>query len=257
MSVRDMFSLDGRVAIVTGGSRGLGLAMAACFAEAGAAVVVCARRPLWLASAAEALSAITANFLALQCDVTRPDEVGSLVEQTIARFGKIDILVNNAGVSWAATPEEMPLDRWRTVLDTNVTGAFLMSQAVGRRMLAQRSGRIINIASIAGLVGIDPAILSAPAYSASKGAIIALTKDLAVKWGPFGLRVNAIAPGFFPTRLSEVVIQRAEAQIVADIPLGRLGASEDVCGLALFLAAPASSYITGQVIALDGGATAH
>jgi gluconate 5-dehydrogenase len=150
----------------------------------------------------------------------------------------------------------MPLERWRQVLDVNATGTFLASQVAGRVMIAQGSGTIINVASLAGLAGTPPEILSAVGYSASKGAVIAFTRDLAVKWARHGITVNAIAPGFFPTRLTDAVIRRSEEQIVAGIPLRRLGRPDDIKGLAVFLASPAAAYLTGQVIALDGGATA-
>ncbi|HEY8743216.1 MAG TPA: SDR family oxidoreductase, partial [Chloroflexota bacterium] len=196
------------------------------------------------------------SCLGVCADVTEPASVQAMVAQALEHYGQIDILVNNAGVSWGAPVEEMPLERWRYVLEVNVTGAFLVSQAVGRHMLERRVGKIINIASLAGLLGMPAEVLSAVGYSASKGALIALTRDLAVKWAPHGISVNAIAPGFFPTRLSEAVIQRSETAILAGIPLGRLGQPDDIKGLAVFLAAPASAYITGQVFPLDGGASA-
>jgi gluconate 5-dehydrogenase len=256
MEAPALFDLRGRVALVTGGSRGLGRAMAEGLAEAGASLVLCARRETWLTPTAADLNDRGFACLGVLADVTQPASVQEMVAQAIERFGQIDILVNNAGVSWGAPIEEMPLERWREVLEINVAGAFLVSQAVGRHMVERRYGRVINIASLAGLRGMPAAVLSASGYSASKGALIAFTRDLAVKWAPHGVTVNAIAPGFFPTRMSEAVIRRSEAAILARIPMGRLGQPDDIKGLAVFLAAPASAYITGQVFPLDGGASA-
>lgn len=251
-----LFDLSGRVALITGGSRGLGKVMAEGLAEAGASVVISARRQQWLAPTAAELVSRGFPCLALAADVTQPGQVAALLTATLDRFGRLDILVNNAGLSWGAPAEEMPLERWRAVLEVNATGTFLVSQAAGRYMLERGAGKIINIASLAGLVGTPAELLSAVGYSASKGAVIALTRDLAVKWAPRGVTVNAIAPGFFPTRMTEAVLRRSEQQIVAGIPLGRLGRPDDLKGLAVFLASAASDYLTGQIIALDGGATA-
>ena len=256
MEAPALFDLRGRVALVTGGSRGLGLVIAEGLAEAGAAVAISARRRQWLDPAAAGLVGRGFPCLAVPADVTEPEQVAALLAATLERFGRLDILVNSAGVSWGAPAEEMPLERWRGVLETNATGTFLACQAAGRHMLGRGGGKIINIASLAGLVGTPEALLSAVGYSASKGAVIALTRDLAVKWAPRGVTVNAIAPGFFPTRMTEAVLRRSEREIVAGIPLGRLGRPDDLKGLAVFLASAASDYLTGQVIALDGGATA-
>ncbi len=256
MDAPALFDLHGKVALVTGGSRGLGKSVAEGLAEAGARIVISARRQEWLGPAREELAGRGFDCLAVQADVTQPDQVAALLHQSLGHFGQVDILVNNAGVSWGAPAEEMPLDRWRYVLEVNATGTFLMSQAVGRHMIARGAGKIINVASLAGLAGTAPEVLSAVGYSASKGAVIALTRDLAVKWARHGITVNAIAPGFFPTRMSDAVIRRSEAAILDGIPLRRLGQADDVKGLVVFLAAAASDYLTGQVIALDGGATA-
>ena len=256
MDAPRLFDLHGKVAIVTGGSRGLGQSMATALAEAGASVVISARRREWLDPAAEALQRLGFACLAVQADVTMPEQVEALLAQSLDRYGQVDILVNNAGVSWGAPAETMALERWRHVIDVNATGTFLVSQVVGRHMLERHAGKIINVASMAGLLGTPLEVLSATGYSASKGAIIALTRDLAVKWARSGITVNAIAPGFFPTRMSEAVIQRSEAAILASIPLGRLGQPDDVKGIIVYLASAASDYLTGQVIALDGGATA-
>jgi NAD(P)-dependent dehydrogenase (short-subunit alcohol dehydrogenase family) len=256
MRVQQLFDLSGRVALVTGGSRGLGLEMAEGLGEAGARVVVTARRQQWLTDAEKTLSAAGIEVLALPCDITDPAQVEALCKTAESRFGPIDILVNNAGVSWGSPAADMPLDKWRDVLETNLTGTFVVTQVVGRSMIARGSGTIINTASIAGIVGEPPEVLDAIGYSAAKGGVIAFTRDLAVKWARHGIRVNAIAPGFFPTRMTESVLQRAEHEIEARTPLGRVGKPGELKGVAVFLASAASDYITGQIIAVDGGATA-
>jgi gluconate 5-dehydrogenase len=256
MSAPALFDLHGKVALVTGGSRGLGKTIAEGLAEAGARIVISARRQEWLGPAEAELTGRGFACLAVQADVTQPAQVEALVGQTLARFGTIDVLVNNAGISWGAPTEEMPLERWRQVLDVNATGTFLVSQIAGRHMIARGRGKILNVASLAGLTGTPVEVLSAVGYSASKGAVIAFTRDLAVKWARHGITVNAIAPGFFSTRLTEAVLQRSEAEIIKGIPLRRLGGADDIKGITLFLASAASDYVTGQVIALDGGATA-
>ncbi|MGN6359933.1 MAG: SDR family oxidoreductase [Thermomicrobiales bacterium] len=253
--VSELFNLAGKVAIVTGGSRGLGREIAEGLAEAGATVTITARREQWLRPTEEALRAAGLDVTAAVCDVTDPDAVQALIDDVIERAGGIDILVNNAGISWGAPAEEMPVEQFRRVLDTNATGAFLCAQAAAKQMIARGGGAIINTASVAGLVGSPPGVLRAAGYSASKGAVIALTRQLATEWARFGIRVNAIAPGFFPTRLTEAVIAHGGERMASDVPLGRLGQEGELKGVALFLASPAASYITGQVIVVDGGAT--
>jgi len=257
MSVKDLFDLSGTVALVTGGSRGLGLEMAAGLGEAGSAVAITARREQWLTSGAATLAAKGIDCFATACDVTQPNEVDATVAAVIARFGRLDILVNNAGVSWGESADTMPLEKWRMVVDTNVTGCFLMARAAAAAMMrGGRGGAIVNVASIAGLVGTPADVLDAVGYSASKGAVISLTRDLAVKWARHGIRVNAIAPGFFDTRMTTGVLERSRAAIERSTPLGRIGRPGELQGAALFLASPASSYVTGHVLVVDGGATA-
>jgi gluconate 5-dehydrogenase len=181
--------------------------------------------------------------------------VQTAVKKTLDTYGQIDILVNNAGVTWGAPAEEMPLDKWRMVIDIDLTGAFLCCQAAGREMIRRRSGRIINVASIAGLKGSLPHAQHTSAYVAAKGGLIALTRELAAKWAPYNIRVNAIAPGFFPSRMTEKVLERAQQDIEARVPMGRVGRAGELKGVAVFLAADASNYITGQTIVVDGGAT--
>ncbi|MDM5248667.1 MULTISPECIES: SDR family oxidoreductase [unclassified Lysinibacillus] len=253
MTVLDLFSLKGKTAIVTGGGRGLGAQIAQGFAEAGANVVLCSRKVEACEEVASELAKIGVQTLAIACDVTKPEDIANVVSKTIETFGKIDILVNNSGASWGTPAVEMPYEAWQKVFDVNVNGTFLMSQAVGKIMLEQKSGKIINIASIAGLGGTLPDFMDTIGYNASKGAVITLTKDLAVKWGPYGVNVNAIAPGFFPTKMSKVLIERGQDYLMGVTPLKRLGSENDLKGVALFLAAAASDYVTGDVIVVDGG----
>lgn len=253
MHVSELFSLKGKVAIVTGGGRGLGEQIAIGFAEAGANVVVCSRRVEACEEVSGKLKEIGVESMALKCDITSPEDVKDVVEQTREKFGKIDILVNNSGASWGAPAEEMPLEAWQKVLNVNVTGTFLMSQAAGRVMLEQGSGKIINIASVAGLKGSNPKVMDAIGYNASKGAVITFTKDLAAKWGPRGIYVNAIAPGFFPTKMSKGLLEKGGQAILEGTPLRKFGSDTDLKGVAVFLAASASDYITGDVVIVDGG----
>jgi NAD(P)-dependent dehydrogenase (short-subunit alcohol dehydrogenase family) len=251
-TINQLFDLTGRVAIVTGGSRGLGQEMAEGLAEAGAKLLLCARREEWLTPTVTAMRARGFQVEGALCDVADPGQVQTVIDLTLAAYGRIDILVNNAGLSWGEAPETMPLDKWHKVLDANLTGAFLFSQAAGREMLKQQYGRIINIASVAGL----QSLVNGPhyaGYAASKAGLMGLTRELAASWGRQGIRVNAIAPGFFHSRLADSAIPLAEPGIKAFSPIPRIGAPGELKGVAVFLAADASNYITGQVIVVDGG----
>ncbi len=251
-----LFRLDGRTALVTGGSRGLGEEIAHGLAEAGASVYLVARRDKWLTPALELLRATGARCAGSACDVTEPEQVKRAVHHAGETFGHVDILVNNAGATWGAPAEEMPLDKWESVIATNLTGAFLFSQACAHSMIARREGRIINVASIAGLRGSLPRGIHCAGYVAAKGGLIALTRELACKWAQYNIRVNAIAPGFFPTRMTEGVLPGLMDDLEKNVPLGRPGREGELKGVAVFLASDASNYITGQTIAVDGGATA-
>jgi gluconate 5-dehydrogenase len=255
VNVKKLFDLSGRVALVTGGAIGLGRQMAEGLAEMGVNVVLCARKKERCEKAAEELRQLGVKTLALGCDVKNPDQVQEVVRETIAQFGRIDILINNAGTSWGAPVEEMRLEHWNKVIETNLTGTFLFSQAVGKVMVEQRRGKIINIASVAGLRGAPPEF-QAIGYHASKGGVIAFTKDLACKWGVHNIQVNAIAPGWFPTHMSEVVIGKNREVFLKKIPLGRFGSDYDLKGAAVFLASDASDFVTGHVLVVDGGQTA-
>ena len=249
-----LFDLTGRVAIVTVGSRGLGEEMAEGLAEAGASLMLCARREQWLTPTLDAFRARGFKVEGMVCDVTVPEQVQAVVARTIAAYGRIDILINNAGISWAAEPDTMPLDKWQKVIDTNLTGTFLFSQTAEREMLKRQSGCIINFASIAGMTG-SVSTSHWAGYAASKAGIIGRTRELAATWGRSNIRVNAIAPGLFHSRLADAAIVHAEPQIKATSPIGRVGEEGELKGVAVFLAADASNYITGQTIIVDGGRT--
>ena len=252
--LNELYDLTGRVAIVTGGSRGLGEEMAEGLAEAGAALMLCARREQWLTPTLETLRGRGFKVEGMVCDVANPEQVQAVVDKTIAVYGKVDILINNAGISWGEEPEAMPLDKWQKVIDVNLTGAFLFAQAAGREMLKRKYGRIINIASIAGLhASVNGSHYAG--YAASKAGLMGLTRELAASWGRSNIRVNAIAPGFFHSRLADPAIVHAEPHIKATSPIPRVGDAGELKGVAVFLAADASNYITGQTIVVDGGRT--
>jgi gluconate 5-dehydrogenase len=255
MHVKQLFELTGRVAIVTGGSIGLGRQMAEALAEMGANIVLCARKKERCEKAAEELQKLGVKTLALGCDVKNPAEIQQVIDATMTEFGRIDILINNAGTSWGAPVEEMRLEHWNKVIETNLTGTFLFSQAVGKIMVSQRRGKIINIASVAGLGGAPPEF-QAIGYHASKGGVIIFTKDLACKWGVHNIQVNSIAPGWFPTNMSQVLIERNKDTFLRSIPLRRFGNENDLKGAAVFLASDASDYVTGHVLVVDGGQSA-
>ena len=256
MSISELFDLTGKTAIVTGGSTGLGEQMAAALAEAGADIVITARGLEQLKAAADRLSNFGTKVIPTQCDVGNEQDVKALIDTTLCHFGKIDILVNNAGTTWGASTEDYPLDKWEQVIRTNVTGTFLCSQAAGRVMIAQKSGKIINLASVGGLVGGNPDYMNAIAYNTSKGAVVNFTRDLAVKWARHNINVNAIAPGWFPTNMVTGLLKAYEEDMLKQIPMGRFGSDTDLKGAVIYLASAASAYVTGHVLCVEGGTLA-
>jgi len=254
--VQDLFDLSGRVAIVTGGGSGIGRQMAEALAELGANLVLCARKVERCEQAAAELSELGVRALGMRCDVRDPGQVQTVCERTMEELGRLDVLVNNAGTSWGAPAEETPLEGWQKVVDVNLTGVFLFSQAAGRMMIDLGGGSIVNIASVAGLRGSPAGRIDAVAYNASKGGVIAFTRDLAHKWAPHGIRVNAIAPGWFPSDMSKVLLDRFGEEFVGRVPLGRFGGADDLKGAVAFLASPASAFVTGHTLVVDGGQSA-
>jgi len=253
MPVQELFDLTGKVALVTGGGRGIGETAATALAEAGARVVITGRREEYLTAASEKMAARGFACLAVVADVTQPDDVARAVQSTLDAYGQLDILVNNAGQTWGQATEDMPFERWRQVIEVNLNGMFLMSQAAGRHMLARGSGRIINVASVAGLVAGDHQGVKTIAYNTSKAGVIAFTRSLAMEWGRRGVNVNAIAPGWFPTRMAAASINASRERFEERTALGRIGDLDELRGAFVFLSAPASSYITGQTLVVDGG----
>jgi gluconate 5-dehydrogenase len=248
------FDLTGRCAIVTGGGGGLGLVFAEALAEGGANVVLCGRNGERCEQAAENLEqTYGVRALGMRCDVRVEAEAAAVVERAQTDLGRIDLLVNNAGTSWGAPAEDHPLEGWEKVIDVNLTGLFRFSQLAGRVMIEQGGGKIVNIASVAAFTGAPPELMDAVAYSASKGGVVSLTRDLAVKWARHGITVNAIAPGWFPTDMSRALLDRVGDEFRKRIPLGRFGGPDDLKGTIVFLAGSASDFITGQTLIVDGG----
>jgi len=255
MHTRQLFDLSGRVAIVTGGSIGLGRQMAQGLAEMGANVVLCARKKERCEAAAAELRSLGVKAMALGCDVKDPASVKDVVDATVAEFGRIDVLINNAGTSWGAPVEEMRLEHWNKVLETNLTGTFLFSQAAGKVMIGQRKGKSSTSRRWRGFVALRLNFRRSVITRARAG-VIAFTKDLACKWGVHNIQVNAIAPGWFPTNMSQVVIERNKDYFLQRIPAHRFGGDDDLKGAAVYLASSASDYVTGDVLVVDGGQTA-
>ena len=254
--VQKLFDLSGKTALVTGGSRGLGLQIAEALGEAGARLMLSSRKAEDLAQAAAQLKAkgIEAHWVA--ADASDPAQVQKVCDEAMARLGQIDILVNNAGASWGAAMEDYPLEAWDKVMNLNIRSIFLMSQQIGKRsMIPRQRGRIINVASIAGLSGSSD--VEFIAYGTSKGAVVNFTRTLAGEWGEHGITVNALAPGFFPSKMTKGTIERFGADKMARAaPLRRIGDDDDLKGAALLFASAAGKHITGQILAIDGGVSA-
>jgi len=256
--VHELFDLSGKTALVTGGGRGIGRHLAIGLAEAGADVVVASRKLANCEEAAEAVAKRGRLAWALEADVASPEAGERLADETLERVSRLDILVNNAGATWGAPTLDYPLEGWDRVFDLNVRGLFLLTQRIARHMKDQGGGVIVNVGSVAGFRGAPETAMPAIAYNASKGAVLTLTKDLAVKLAPYGIRVNGIAPGPFLTDMMNHV--RRDPQILeayhATIPLHRSGEEDDIKGVMVFLAGPASAYMTGHTVVVDGGVMA-
>jgi NAD(P)-dependent dehydrogenase (short-subunit alcohol dehydrogenase family) len=255
--VQDLFDLSGQVALVTGGSRGLGLQIAEALGEAGAKIMLTSRKAADLEEAAAHLQARGIDARWIAADAAKEADVQRVVQETMERLGHIDILVNNAGASWGAPAEEHPLEAWDKVMDLNIRSLFVFAQAVARAsMIPRQSGRIINVASIAGLAG-NTGAMKTIAYNTSKGAAVNFTRALAGEWGQYGITVNALAPGFFPSKMTQGLLAAVGVEKMAShAPLNRLGDDDDLKGAALLFASRAGKHITGQILAVDGGVSA-
>ena len=254
-TIKELFDLSGKTALITGGSRGLGFQIAEAFGELGAKIAITARKQGELDEAAARLSKRGVESLAIAADLSKYDTIPAVVEKTLGRFGTIDILVNNAGTTWGAPAEEHPAEAWHKVINLNVNAIFFLTQEVGRRsMIPARKGKIVNMSSVAGLRAHGTGMTTI-AYDTSKAAILHFTRSLAAEWGKYGINVNAICPGFFPTKMSRGLLERISDAVVAGTPLGRLGGDDDLKGIAVFFASEASRHVTGQYVAVDGGAS--
>jgi gluconate 5-dehydrogenase len=253
---KELFNIKSKVALITGGGRGLGRQMAKIFASSGCHIAVCSRK---LDQCEEAARTLAGTFgiqaKGYACNIQNENDVKETVRQVLSDFGQIDILVNNSGATWGSAVEEMPLNAWEKVMNVNLTGMFLITKEVGRHMIERQSGKIINIGSVAGLKAEPPEVLNAIGYSTSKAAVHHFTKDLARKWGQYNIHVNAIAPGFFPTKMTNHVLSEKGDEIRKHNPLGRIGDDDALKGAALFFASPASAFVTGQILAVDGGSS--
>jgi gluconate 5-dehydrogenase len=258
MSIRQLFDLAGKTALVTGGSRGLGLQMAQALGEMGARVAISARKADELAEARVHLVDAGIEAITITNDLSDFDGIPGLVDQALAGLGGIDILINNAGTTWGAPMEDYPIEAWNKVMDLNINGLFLLTQEVGKRaMLPKRYGKILNIASLAGLGGNPPEFgTKMIAYNASKAAVVNFTRTLAGEWGPYNINVNVLCPGFFPTKIANAEIARVHDLAIARTPLQRFGGEDDIKGAAIFFVSEASRHITGQALAIDGGFSA-
>jgi gluconate 5-dehydrogenase len=253
MKTRELFELKGKVALITGGSRGLGLQIAEGLGEMGCKVAITARKSDELAQALKHLAGLGIEAHTVAHDLSKLETIPAMVADVVKRFGDVDILVNNAGATWGAKAEEYPDEAWRKVMTLNIDAMFHLSREVGRRcMVPRKGGKIVNIASIAGLRS-GPSDMHTIAYNTSKGAAVNFTRALASEWGPYGINVNAVCPGFFPTRMANGILERIGERVIKSTPLRRLGGDEDLKGVVVFLASDAARHITGQCIAVDGG----
>ena len=256
MSVKKLLDLSGKVTLVTGGSRGLGLQIAEALGEMGAKVAITARKKEELDQATSKLKELRVDATSYVCDIGKREAIAPLAEEILKKYGKVDILVNNAGATWGAPAEQHPLDAWDKLVNVNLSGLFALTQIIAAKsMIPAKWGRVINVASVAGLMGQDPRFAPTAAYTATKHGVVGLTRQLAAEWGVHGITVNAICPGFFPSKMTRATLETAGEMIREWTPTRRLGGDEDLKGLAVLLASEASRHITGQAIAVDGGAT--
>ena len=255
MSIKKLLDLSGRVALITGGSRGLGLQIAESLGEMGAKLAITARKAGELAEAKAHLDKLGYPVLTITADIGKPESIAPTVDAVMKAYGQIDILVNNAGATWGAPAEDHPLEAWNKLVSVNLTGAFLLSQAVGKAsMIPRKRGRIVNIASVAGLGANPPQMEGTIAYNTTKGGLVNFTRALAAEWGKYNITVNAICPGFFPSKMTRATLDQHEKFFIEMTPLGKLGNDEDLKGAALLFASDAGGHITGQCLAVDGGA---
>jgi gluconate 5-dehydrogenase len=256
MNVKQLLDLTGRVALVTGGSRGLGLQIAEALGEMGARLALTARKQDELDGAVAHLRKLGIEAAAWPCDLGKREQIAPAVDGILAKLGKVDILVNNAGATWGAPAEDHPLEAWDKLVNLNLTATFLVSQRVAKKcMIPAKWGRIINVASVAGLMASDPRVVKTVAYNATKHGVVGITRQLAAEWGEHGITANAVCPGFFPSRMTRATLDSLAQLVLETTPTRRLGNDEDLKGLVVLLASEASRHITGQAIAVDGGAS--
>ena len=256
MSVKKLFDLGGRVAVVTGGSRGLGLQMAEALGEMGARIALTARKRDELDGAVAALAKQKIEATAWACDIGRREAIAPVAEAILKKYGKVDILVNNAGATWGSPAEDHPLEAWDKLVNVNLSGMFVLTQLIAKRsMIPAKKGRVINIASVNGVQANDPRLVRTAAYVATKHGVVGLTRQLAAEWGRYGITVNAICPGFFPSKMTKATLGKDLQMIIDATPGGRVGNDEDLKGATVLLASDAGAHITGQALVVDGGAT--
>ena len=257
MTIKNLFDLSGRKAIITGGSRGLGLQIAEALGEQGAHIVLAARKQNELDEAVAHLDKLGVKSYAMSVDLSKPELVTDFAKAAITKLGHVDILINNAGAAWGAPAEDHPLDAWMKLVNLNLTSVFLLTQTVGKlSMIPRNSGKIVTVASIAGLRGNPPGTNQTLAYNTTKGGLVNFTRALAGEWGKYNINVNAICPGFFPSKMTAATLDRVVDRVIAMSPLARIGSDEDLKGIALLFASDAGRHITGQYMAVDGGVTA-
>jgi NAD(P)-dependent dehydrogenase (short-subunit alcohol dehydrogenase family) len=257
MSNKQLFDLTGRKAIITGGSRGLGLQIAESLGEQGCELLIAARKQVELDEAVAHLSGMGYKTTAMSVDLGKPEGVTAFAHSAIKQLSQVDILVNNAGAAWGAPAEDHPFEAWLKLINLNLNAVFLLTQAVGKlSMIPRRSGKVVTVASIAGLRGNPPGTNQTLAYNTTKGGLVNFTRALAGEWGQYNINVNALAPGFFPSKMTAATLDKVVDRVITNTPLHRIGGDEDLKGAALLFCTDAGRHITGQILAVDGGVTA-